>query len=433
MITQLNYEHLTSTSHFIVPFSLTPLEKDLSEVTLAVFGANGKLAGNKECFDIVRSYIPTEANDLSSLFYSFVNLSDPVVLKDHLTTSFQSSENVDLAMNIVRRIYEADKESVDPENTKFGFIFSTEPEVLSYALKYIKKQNDAIVYEIACSKGNNGMLMACAGAKKVFLNDLNKKLMTALKGQIDKLPKKLKAVCKMDEGSCFDILKRNADLEGRVNLIMCRNLIHFFNHQQLASLFELVKKMLVSGGQAIFTANSIFQNYADAKPHEKEQLAQFTETSFQNTGVFVHEYTAANAGRVNMPCMYLTAKLSPCEDELVSGTDFIEEILREKSSKTNYTWKTDAKVFASLEENLQQEVLYQLKENKAVLDQIQVGRIRVVRRYIRAYNLTSLTTLFKSHGFNVLESFMVDAKGHLIRDFYSTAGIRSAGIVVSKP
>lgn len=315
-------------------------------------------------------------------------------------------------------------------DNKYGLAVTADVEVLAYAMKFVKKQGDVSVCEIGCAHGENGILLACAGAKQVVFNDIDEGSIQAVRNQIKQLPQQVQSACKVDQGDCFDLLDRNPELENSIGLIVCRNLIHFFKDQEQVKFFELIKKMLKSGGQAIFTVNSVYPYFEEMDLAGQQFFNQSEETSFCSTSVLIHDRMDKNQGM--HPCCLVYSKLTPCSDQLISHTQ-IAEYLYQKNPITESKWVGDKKVFKKLDKGTKEIVTERLKANDDLLKSIKWGNIRVVTKHLRAYNPNSLTALFQRHGLNVIETFIVNNKGHLIRDQLDAFKEgRQMGIVVSK-
>lgn len=392
-----------------------------------VFESAGVFKENHDIVNIISSYMPFEAVHIRdffpsrSLFPSFVNLSDSAVLKSHLAPSFQEEEGLSIAMKFVQRSYEIAPYFLRKDQ-QYGFAFPLDSEPLSYAMQYIKSREDVTACEIGCAKGEIGLLLACAGANRVIFNDLDEDSIAILEGLIKQLPSQARKVCNVDKGNCLGLLERNPKLENQVDLIICRNVIHFFNNQQQASLLEIIKKMLKPGGQAIFTTNSVY-SYGEIG----QKLDQSEESSFNLIQGFVHDRDK----NPRSPSFDLFAELRPCADTLTTGTQFKDYYIYERDKCTNMEWKADKKEFKKLDPTIQAKIKEQIQIKGKRIAQIQRGSVRVVSMHPRFYNPISLSKLFKDHEFNILEVFLVNRKGHLV-PFSDALKGQQIGIIVSK-
>lgn len=403
-------------------------EEDVIRIAVDIFGhSGGKLPESVKY--IVRGYIPVEASQISpfkSLLPSFVDLSDRGVLKDHLASPFQGLSDKLAAMRIVKSNYET-RPYYLRKDQKNGFAFPLDTEVLSYAMKFIKEQEvDTTVCEIACAKGENGILLAYAGAKQVIFNDIDEDSIANLRNQITELPSQLKRVCKIDEGSCFGLLQRNPELENTIGLIFCRNLIHFFNKKEQVSFFELIKKMLKPGGRAILIANSV---YSHGKVARENQLDQSDSSSFNLVHCLVYD-----RDRSSNPIDSIYQSLTECSESLVSGIQYKDYYLYEKDYNTGMKWQSYKETFKKLDKTIQQKVKEKIKEIGKEIAKINRGAVKVLSSHVRLYNPINLMKLFEKHEFDIAETFIINRKGHLLSeksDPFEEG--QQIGIIVSKP
>lgn len=85
---------------------LSPQEKVLAEVVESIFGKAGVFCNTPSINEIIFSYIPAEVKELNSIFSTFVNLVDRNVLKQHLASAFQGEQDVNVAMDVAKKVYE---------------------------------------------------------------------------------------------------------------------------------------------------------------------------------------------------------------------------------------------------------------------------------------------------------------------------------------
>jgi hypothetical protein len=96
-------------------------------------------------------------------FLGHVDLSKENILKLYLSKSYRRS--LPQALQIVAHAYETPARET-PDSNSVGLIFPIQPEVLAYGMQLVNARDDEMhVCEIACSTGDNGLLLALAGAK----------------------------------------------------------------------------------------------------------------------------------------------------------------------------------------------------------------------------------------------------------------------------
>src|SRR5689334_15455867 len=153
-------------------------------------------------------------------------------------------------------------------------------------MNFVKvKQNEMHVCEIGCSTGDNGQLLALAGAKQVTFNDIGSLALAELRKSLLALPKELRARCQVIQADCLELLQQNPKLRNDVDLILCRNLMHFFCDEKLSRFFLLNKELLKTGGKAIISVQSV----AATLRHNKEKdTAFYKKTSFAIYNCFLY-------------------------------------------------------------------------------------------------------------------------------------------------
>jgi len=133
---------------------------------------------------------------------NYVNLSDPVVLRPYLKENI-SDRVVTFATNLIKT------SSIRPiDNRDYGMAFPINHEVLAYTMPRVK---DEVVLEIGGASGENSILLACAGARKVYMNDIlpsEVQKFNALRGT---LPLEVQDRLVPAPGDCFDLLKNKPD------------------------------------------------------------------------------------------------------------------------------------------------------------------------------------------------------------------------------
>jgi len=352
---------------------------------------------------------------------SYVNFNETESLKKYLGSSFNDKIHLSKAVEIVNRIYEAKKRGI--EDTKYGVAFPMDPEIMAYAMQL--SQNE-IVMEIAGASGENGILLAFSGAKKVYVNDIQPLEMKKFRELRNNLPTDIQEKLEGLESSCMDILKVKPELINKVGVVLCRNLIHFFSNEEQTKFLNDLKKILKPGGRAIFAVNSIYsvgnQEVFDKQPNS---------TCFDAVQCFVTDFN-----RSSMPIATIFFKLMPINGNVTNETlaNFKKIYLVERNSKTNFKWKANNDQFSLLDKNLQKEINQAYQNHQKMISPITHGHVRVQTNTYRIYNKTNLSSLFKIHGFEVESTFVVSNNGHLVLDKANLFNLgQQIGVVVKKP
>ncbi|MBA3237999.1 MAG: class I SAM-dependent methyltransferase [Parachlamydiaceae bacterium] len=148
-------------------------------------------------------------------------------------------EDVNTALKVVKGVYEM--RARDTNDIRFGKVFPIYPEIFGYAAL---KARGEIVMELGGASGENAILLAFAGARKVYLNDINIEELDKFNALKKSLSQQIQEKLVSLPGDCLDTLSKRKALDERVGLVLCRNLIHFFNDSQQKRFFSLLRETL---------------------------------------------------------------------------------------------------------------------------------------------------------------------------------------------
>lgn len=373
--------------------------------------------------DLISSYLPDDEMTLFSHYLSplpaFTNLTDPQVLKTYLGDNFQSQLHLSLAAQIAKRVYEAKIRDIGKIGEKYGFGFPMDPEVLAYAMRLAK---DETVLEIAGASGENAILLAFAGARRVYMNDIEPLEIERFEALKECLPRDVRARLETVPGDCFEVLKK-PELSNKVGLVVCRNLIHFFNNEQQAAFFKLLKTVLKPGGRAIFTVNSQYNGLLSKEMSNQNPDA----TSFKSIQCLVHDYE-----RGSRPVAILCQDLSPCPDDLVSLA-YTSFYIYERNAKTDFKWTVNRDKYQTLDAPVRAKVKEVFEANKEMIKPIRDGSVRILINMLRQYSTNNLSGLLKRNGFEVESTFVVAKDGHRVTDADLFKNGQQVGVIVRYP
>lgn len=308
------------------------------------------------------------------------------------------------AGRIAGSIYEAPLREV--LGTKRGIVYPMNPEVMAYAMVAAHNQ---VVVEIGGASGENAILLALAGAKKVYMIDITREEVEKCRELIRALPSDLAERIEPIEGDSMDLLQIMHKEIGKVGLVLCRNLIHFQNNQRLKQLFKSMKVLQTDEGQAIFTTNAV---YCDAS-----QRAAFEAN--RNCVSFAHMHLILNDLSIDSNPAYGTAVLctdiAPCSDDEISRAPIQARLF---SRETGKEWQMDNQNFRELDGRLQQKIMEAIGQpaNRDKMSETSWGAVTVIVRRSRFYSMRTLPALFKAHNFAVVDSFCLRRNGHLSND-----------------
>ena len=233
----------------------------------------------------------------------------------------------------------------------------------------------------------------------MIFNDLEPSPLTLLKTALDTLPKALKNRCEVVEENCLRLLEKKPELHGRINLILCRNLLHCINKQDREKFFLVISNLLAPGGKAIFTTNSVY-NIAEGN---SETLEKYRGRTFMNEVVV----KCGNHLTTQYSCLF--HDIAPVDEPPMNkGLETSALYLRDLYSRDNCesNWEKINPVFkARIKKACEYSI--QMAETAPVF----VGGIKLISAYTRCYDFQSITDLFEKHAFTVQATFLVNDKG----------------------
>lgn len=325
---------------------------------------------------------------------------EPDTLMKYLDPSCQTTLHKSKALEITSRIY---KKRCSLSIKSYGLIFPMHPEILGYMMEFVK---DKVVLEIAGANGENAILLALAGARKVYMNDILATEVNKFKSMVASLPENVQRRLEAIEGDCFEILNKKRELSNHLDVIYVRNLLHFFTNRKQNDFFANMKKMLKPGGKVVCSVNGTY-----AYPSQKAVFnAHPNVTSFQATQVLLQDYESGS-----MPVASFAQLMTPCSDELVS-TDFSQHYLYDRNAQTKHQWQVNKESYQKMDSSIRPKIREAVEKNKDAILPIKNGSVRVLSNYMRVYTPANLKKLFEDQGFNVELTFVVDQEGHLISD-----------------
>jgi len=347
---------------------------------------------------------------------NFVDMSSLINLDKCLGN--ESQAHYLAAQKIACLIYESKPRCI--KTSDYGLAFPMSAEVISYAMQLAKNEN---VLEIAGASGENSALLAFSGAKHVYMNDIESSEMQDFKNLCKTLPENVQAKLTPIESSCFDILKHKPELEGKIGLVLCQNLIHFFNDEKQSDFVLLLKKLLRPNGKAIIVANTTYTQEAAFKIASGDNPHQ---TSFGSTQCYLTDYAKSIA-----PIAVLYREIYPCNSEKVC-TDYENVYLYYNNSHEKSKMERDLTGIKKLEPSMQTIMKTVIKDNLDIIANIQRGSVRVVTHHVHYYTEKNLSDLFEIHGFKVETTFLISEKGHLVHGEDKTSSKRIGIVLTNK-
>lgn len=302
------------------------------------------------------------------------------------------------ALKVAEQVYEM--RSRNTSDIRFGKVFPIYAEVFGYAAV---KARGEVVMELAGASGENAILLAFAGASKVYMNDINTSELEIFKSVKKNLPKQIQAKLELLPGDCLEVLAQRKALDERIGLVLCRNLIHFFDDSQQMDFFLSLKATMKVGGLAILTAN----HYGFELPINEVNEKRFT--TFRRFRVLVYDYALSDS-----PIAILSDCTLPYTGKSIPLT--LQSSYLYKREDSGQKWKYTPNVFDELKvPNIIREAIKKDVENNwsDKISQVRNGSVRIGITHTRAYTKENLSKLVQHYGFAVEAIFFVDSAGHL--------------------
>lgn len=342
---------------------------------------------------------------LNQIYNNNLNLKDLETLKKFINDDSQKYAR--RAEHILKRIYESDKTRVFAST--FGWQFSMIPEMMGYAMTKVSGET---VVELGGAMGENGILFAFAGAKKVIINDLSSEALESgdsLNRTI--VPEPLRERIQLAPGDCLDPnFATREDLFHKVKLVLAQNLFHFFDPSQQRRAFHLLDHLLQTDGIAIITVNAKTGAMLRSTP---EQIA------------FIH--TSCELKSRGIPGPITILQHLEIYDDAIDRPLKIQTccLFNKLPGEGGQMDSTVYDKFPSLQ-NLLRETMRQYQKS---IDAIQVGGVYITQTVMRCYSIDNLCSLATKHGFAVEHAFAVNNLGHITPN---EENAREVGIVIKR-
>ncbi len=418
--------------------SMSKAEERACQVFQEAFGENSPLPPILK--QIIGGYIPEETTFFAHRtlpfrhlfiqpFDRFVDLSDRETLKCYFGTNCQTPEHLQSALKVIKRTYETASRYL-VGNQVFGSVFATNPEVMAYAMELMKKdsqeQMGKVALEIGAASGENSIILAFSDAEKVYVNEINPNEIQQFETLKRDLPKGVKKKLDGIEGSCFDLLRINPKLKNKIDLILCRNVIHFFNSKQQTDFFQLIHSLLKPGGRGIFTVNSTFA--FEGHPAIKKTFKNNPDQAcFTHLCCFIYDFRVSNSSDA---CIYFG--VTPRTEETFSLNND-KYYLYNRSQETQFKWKVYKDNFYKLDSAVRSKVKSAIDKNKEEIRSIKEGSVEMSINSVYIYSEKTLKRLFRNNGLEVESLFDVNELGHLVNDNEACLKGSQIGIICKKP
>ena len=330
---------------------------------------------------------------------SRVNIDDINFIKPCMEKLKNDSASLKYTKSIINNCFT--QRPVGSSN-KYGFVFPVNPEILTYLMPTVRGKR---VLEIGGASGESSIILALAGAERVYVNDITREEIDILEQHKRNAPQIIKDKLESILGNCLDLLTLKPELQGRCQIVLCRNVFHFLKDADRPRFFEMLTNVLAPEGQIIFTANSV-------RPDMLE--GELGESLIQNP----HQTRFSLANYLfDIPGQRIPATLwkntSLCEEDL-DPLEFKAFSVYKKENKERSKWVSNATEIAKLSISLQDELRAVIKNHKDRLKTVNSGEVRVVQNVLRAFMPVALADIFKEQGFVIQKTFGIDRDGHTI-------------------
>lgn len=393
------------------------------EVVHKVFGDSSRFS--KQVQTLIKNYftfeeilhlsderIPFRSRfSILSPFPKFVNFTQAEILKPYLQGKCQNRFSLSLVLGLVKLSYEVPARAIEG-NKPYGCVFPMYPEVLAYAFQLNKKD---VVLEVGGAHGIQALPFAFTHTKKVIVNDIDDELLDTYEKFKKLLPVHVSNKLESIRGSCFELLNVRPDLKNAVDLIFCRNLIHYFSDQELATFFTLLSKMLKVGGSAILTACSKYS----FKSKEHIFNSNPDTTCYTVIHVVIHDYVNS-----------YTKKIAIGSENHLFCMKESEFVLYNK--KTGSGWAVNKTEYNLLVPKIKSLIKGVCDSNKNLLKSMDKGTVKVILCMRRLFDEITLSQLAHGHGFEVDCAFLIQENGHLMDKELYDNGNRHIGIACKK-
>ncbi len=335
-----------------------------------------------------------------------INLTDPRVFKSYLSKECQTEEHAVFFQYVAKMGYEVSVRRCIGND--FIYVYPLYSEVLAYAMELLKKNtgHEKIALEIAGANGQNANLLGYTDASRVINIDTNLKEIQIGNVINCVAPENVNKKLEWISADCFNLLKSKPELKHKIDVILCRNLLHYFNKEKMRDFFKLIGDALRQGGRAILSVNSIYQF--------KEGRKFFEENPDEPHMMLTQCYATDSVNKKNSISLFseLTRIIDPRLDEMDAS---IFKVLYEKSEATNHKWKVFRGLYQSFPSALREKIKAAVDKHMPELRKIKSGKVTVVETCPYFYSEHALARVCKAHGFEVEATCIVGENGHVIQ------------------
>jgi SAM-dependent methyltransferase len=323
---------------------------------------------------------------------------------------------------VLSNVYESNPRSVisgDGKN-KYGLSFTIHPEFMNYLMKQCAGKT---VLELGAAGGEMSILLGCAGAKRVYVNDIEAKEIERFTNQLHSFPKKFRNKFTVLDGDCFEHLKKLKP--GSMDIIYTRNLFHFFKSSQHETFLELIKTVLKPGGIIAMSVQDGRFTIPEI-PCEDDICFQSYMLIFDR--IFPSTIT-------NPIGQHITACNDLDADPLVYEND---QVVYFRNNKYEFV----KEVFLKTPQPLRTDLLNFINNNRSNFESfsLTLSQIRLLKNTSMRFSLYNLGNILENNGFNLIKLSNIDPSGHAFQSrdpsspFYNVEGLSNfVGAIATTP
>ena len=283
---------------------------------------------------------------------------------------------------------------------KYGIVFPVNPEILTYLMANV---NGKTVLEIGGASGESSIMLALAGAAHVYMNDITPQEINTFERHKSLAPPAIKNRLESILGDCLNLLTLKPDLQGRCQLVLCRNVFHFLKDADRPAFFEMLRGVLAPGGQIVFITNSTAPATANSELREF-LLCNPHCTRFHSTTGVLHDTSVAHP-------KVLCSPQSVCEEDL-DPLAYTASVLYTR--KMGSKWALNQEESAKLTEIMRTSLNAAIKDTENGVAKVKSGKIEVLQHTMRCFMPIALADIFRKQGFVIQKTFGIDKDGHTV-------------------
>ena len=295
----------------------------------------------------------------------------------------------------------------------FGSAFCIHPEFLNYLIKNTKEKT---VLEVGGADGINSILLSLAGAKKIYMNDINKIEIERFKKNVKILPEDFrngKFIAMGDD--IFKYLKLFQKKNIKVDIVVMRNVLHFFNKNQEKEFFENIKKVMNKDALFYASVNGIpFYNELSTK--EKNIKTNYFETNF----ITLNYKNGDHHSFIQRKCIPVkTVKEDAIINSYVSKTVYTFSKQNSYEDTKSILESISKEYLDITKKNVSKNILKYMEKiintNKEKLHNNKFF-IRVLsNKNMKHFSEESIKSMFEENGFNAVKLSKIDNEGHAFK------------------